>query len=166
MFAGMPDVHDLHGSGKVFGHQPPDPGGSIPQDHQLVRPLQPILDSQGIEQRALVFRFRATSHIVLVPCLIHKHAWRQSRTFWPAGGLKDRADFDFPIHIPLAFAFLLLHRDTASPQPGEHSIQFDGEPINGVWWTCRVHQTACSCLKGLLPQRTDLLIFLLLQGFA
>jgi hypothetical protein len=77
MFACMPDVNDLDSSGKVFGRQPPDPGSSISQHHQLVRPLQPRGDCQGIEQLAKVFRFRATSHIVLWPGLIHQHPWSQ-----------------------------------------------------------------------------------------
>ena len=148
MFAGMPDVHDLHGSGKVFGHQPPDPGGSIPQDHQLVRPLQPILDSQGIEQRALVFRFRATSHIVLVPCLIHKHAWRQSPTFWPAGGLKDRDDFDFPIaHIPQFRERknrIVNRPDQADEEPVDEEL---AAPEPGY-----ANVNHCGCARGQCPQ--------------
>ena len=77
MFFGMIEIHDLHGCGKVFGHQVPDPGGSIPQDHELVRPVQPRADGQRIEQLAKVFCFAATSHIALVPGLIHKHPWSQ-----------------------------------------------------------------------------------------
>src|SRR6266566_6932946 len=88
------------------------------QDHELVRPLQPIADGQGIEQQALAFCFAATSHIALLACLIHKHAWSELRAFWPTGGLKDRPDFDFSVHIPGAFAFVLFKWHTASPQPG------------------------------------------------
>jgi hypothetical protein len=104
MFPRMPDSNALHRPGKVFGHQPPDPGSPIPQDHELVRPLQPRDDSQGIEQLTKVFRFPATSHRVLWPCLIHKHASCPPRAFWPVCGLKDCANFDFARHIPFAFA--------------------------------------------------------------
>ncbi len=80
--------------------------------------------------------------------------------------IRDRADLDFAIHIPFAFAFLLLHRDTASPQPCQHPIQFDIQPLNPVLLGLRGSRAGGACLHGLVPQHTHLLIFLLLQGFA
>jgi hypothetical protein len=166
MFFGMPQVHDWHGPRKVFGHQAPDPGRSIPQGHQLVRPLKAMGDGQRVEQLAKVFRFRAASHIVFWPGLIHKHPGGPPGAFWPAGGLKDCTDFDFPIHIPLALAFLLLHGHTTSSQPGEYPLQFDLQPLNALLLVSLAWLAGGVCLAGLVPQGTDLLIFLLLESFA
>src|SRR5258707_8291180 len=75
MFSCMPDVNDLDGLGKVVGGQMPNPDGPVPQDHQLTRPLQSRANRQGIEQLAKVLRLAATSHLVLLACLIDKHPW-------------------------------------------------------------------------------------------
>jgi hypothetical protein len=128
--------------------------------------LEPTADGQGIEQLAEILRFAATSHIALLACLIHKHAWSQSRAFWPPCCLKDCSDFDFPVHIAAAFEFLVLHRHTASPQPCEHPIQFDIQAIDALLFGCRGSKDGDSRLARLLPQPTDLLILPLLQGFS
>src|SRR5450759_2641237 len=39
----MPEIHDLHRARKVFLDQPPDPEGPIPEDHNLLGPLQSLL---------------------------------------------------------------------------------------------------------------------------
>jgi hypothetical protein len=123
-------------------------------------------DGQGIQQQALVFRLTATSDIVLLARLIHKDAGSQPRACWPAGGLKDRADFDFSVHIPIPLEFLVFQRHTASPQSGEHPIQFDVEPLKTRLLAGRCRARSASCLVRFCPQRRDLLIFPLVQSFS
>src|SRR6266404_4799662 len=48
MLLGMPEIHNLDGSGKVFSDHIPDPGGSIPQDDDLLSMSQASLLSQRV----------------------------------------------------------------------------------------------------------------------
>jgi hypothetical protein len=46
MLFGMVEINDLHGSGKVFGHQVPNPRRAVTQDHHLLGLLQSTLPTR------------------------------------------------------------------------------------------------------------------------
>jgi hypothetical protein len=95
MLASVPNVDDLHSSRKMFGHQTLNLDGSISQNHQLASMLLPTGECQLVEQLAKLLAFAASRNIVLLVCLIHKHAWHQLRALRPARGFKDRSHFVF-----------------------------------------------------------------------
>ena len=60
---GMPEIHNLHSGGKMFSDHIPNPGGSIPQDDDLLRMSQTTLLSQRVEPGSKRLNLATPSHI-------------------------------------------------------------------------------------------------------
>ncbi len=72
MFLCLPEIHNLHGRGKVFSDQIPDPWGSIPQDDDLLSMSHASLLGQGVEQRGKGLHTAPSSHVRFGTCRIDK----------------------------------------------------------------------------------------------